>query len=284
MSLMQPVKLLLLLSVMLTVLSLAVRAREADFTYLFREWRLGLGALIAMFVIVPAVAITMANLFDLKGPVKIALVALAFSPVPPLLPKKQFKAGGDASYIVGLLVAAALTSLLLAPIGLELTGAISGVTTEVSRMGMARTLGMTIALPLLLGMLGHRLLGERAVRIAGALGRIAMVLFLISVVALLVFVAPSFGKLIGDGTLLALAAMSLIGLAAGRWLGGSNPDNRTVLSLASAARHPGVAIGFAITSFPDARLAPAAILLAVVVNTLIAIPYLMWARRRKAPA
>ncbi|HUD29387.1 MAG TPA: hypothetical protein VMQ93_10985 [Novosphingobium sp.] len=275
MTLVQAMKLLVLGSVMLTVLSLALRARAGDFLYLFREWRLGLRAVVAMFVVVPVVAILMADVFDLKGPVKVALVALAFSPVPPLLPKKQVKAGGDASYVTGLLVAGALASLMLAPIGLSLTGSVYGVETHVSRAGMATTLGLTIALPLLLGVLGQRVLGDgRAAAVAGPLSKVASVLFMVGVLALLVVLAPAVGKLLGDGTIVALVAMSLVGLGAGWWLAGDDRDNRTVLALASAARHPGVAIGIATTSFPDARLAPAAIVLAAVVNTLIAIPFL----------
>ncbi len=283
MTLVQAMKLLVLLSVMLTVVSLALRARAGDFLYLFREWRLGLRAVIAMFVIVPAVAILMANVFELKGPVKIALVALAFSPVPPLLPRKQVKAGGEASYITGLLVAAALASLVLAPIGLSVTGAIYGVETQVSRAGMATTLGLTIALPLLLGVLGQRVLGdERAAAVSGPLSKVANVLFGVSVLALLVALAPAVGKLLGDGTIVALVAMSLVGLAAGWFLAGDDRDNRIVLALASAARHPGVAIGIATTSFPDAKLAPAAIILAAVVNTLIAIPFLKRLQKSEA--
>ncbi|TCM17134.1 BASS family bile acid:Na+ symporter [Novosphingobium sp. PhB165] len=275
MTLVQAMKLLVLLSVMLTVLSLALRARAGDFFYLFREWRLGLRAVIAMFVIVPIVAIIMADVFDLKGPVKVALVALAFSPVPPLLPRKQAKAGGEASYISGLLVAAALASLVLAPIGLSLIGEIFGLEMQVSRAGMATTLGLTIALPLALGVLGQRVLGDaRAGAVSGPLSKVANVLFAVSVLSLLVALAPAVGKLLGDGTIVALVAMSLVGLAAGWFLAGDDRHNRAVLALASAARHPGVAIGIATTSFPDAKLAPAAIILAAVVNTLIAIPFL----------
>lgn len=274
MSVLQGVKLLLLFSVMLTVFSLALHARAADFFYLFRKWRLGLRAMIAMFVVVPAAALLMAGVLDLKGPVKVALVALAFSPVPPLLPKKQVKAGGEASYITGLLVAAALSSLVLAPIGLELTGALYGMDTRVARTGMAMTLGLTIALPLLLGVLGRRLLGERATALADPLGKIASVLFIVSVLGMLVGLAPAIGKLFGDGTIVALVIMSVVGLAAGWWLAGDDRSNRTVLSLASAARHPGVAIGIATTSFPEAHLAPAAIVLAAIINAVIAVSYL----------
>ncbi|MEP9360909.1 hypothetical protein [Sphingomonas sp. KR3-1] len=277
MTLAQIVKLVLMLSVILTVLALALRARRHDYLYLFHdEWRLGLRALIAMFVLVPAAAILVIGLFDLKPPVEIALVALAFSPVPPLLPKKQVKAGGDGAYITGLLVGAALASLIVAPLGLALAGTVFGVATHVSLAGMAMTLGITIALPLALGLVGQRILGARVEAVSEPLSKIAMLLFAASVLALLFAMAPAIGELLGGGTIVVLAAMSLVGLAAGWRLAGGDPGNWAVLSLASAARHPGIAIGIATASFPDAKLAPAAIVLAAVVNAVIAIPYLRW--------
>lgn len=275
----QIVKLIVLVSVMLTVLSLALHARPGDVFHLFRNWRLGLRAMVAMFVVVPAVALLMAGILDLKGPVKIALVALAFSPVPPLLPRKQVKAGGDAAYVTGLLVTAALCSLVLAPLGLALAGVLFGVETRVSFAGMARTLGLTIALPLVLGLLGQSLLGARAAMLSSLLGKLASLLFIGGVLGLLFLLAPAIGKLFGDGTVVALIAMSAVGLAAGWFLAGPVRDERIVLSLASAARHPGVAIGIAATSFPAAHLAPAAIVLAAVINAAVAIPFLRMLRQ-----
>lgn len=279
MTLAQAVKLFLMLSVVLTVLSFGLRARAGDLLYLFREWRLGLRALVAMFVIVPAVALLAAGAFDLKGPVRVALVALAFSPVPPLLPKKQFKAGGDQSYVTGLLVGAALVSLVLAPLGLALTGALFDHETHASFAAMVKTLGITIALPLALGLLAQHLFGERVAAVAGPMRTAATILFFACVLGLLVSLASAMRQLFGDGTLVVLVAMSVVGLAAGWWLAGGDRENRAVLSLASAARHPGVAIGIAMTSFPEAKHAPAAIILAAAVNALIAIPYLIWLRR-----
>lgn len=46
--------------------------------------------------------------FDLYRAVKIALVALAVSPVPPVLPRKRLTSGGDRAYAASSLMAAAL--------------------------------------------------------------------------------------------------------------------------------------------------------------------------------
>ncbi len=55
---------------------------------------------------------------------------------------------------------------------------------------------------------------------------------------------------IGIGTLLAVVAIAVFGLAVGHLLGGPNEGNHGALAVATAARHPGVAIGLAAVSFP----------------------------------
>jgi BASS family bile acid:Na+ symporter len=81
---------------------------------------------------------------------------------------------------------------------------------------------------------------------------------------------------------LAIAVVVAMGLAAGHWLGGPNPDDRTALAIASSMRHPGVALAIARLNFPEDRLVPAAVLLFIIVNMLITLPYGMWRRRARA--
>ena len=80
-------------SILLLVFGLGLHATPEDTTYLFRRPRLLLRALLAMGVIVPIFAAVLAATFDLHPPVKIALLLLAVSPVPPILPGKQLKLG-----------------------------------------------------------------------------------------------------------------------------------------------------------------------------------------------
>lgn len=268
------VKFLLLGSIFLTVFALALRARPADIFYLFREWRLGLRAFTAMYIIVPVAAILIATAFDLKPVVKLAIVALALSPVPPLLPKKQIKAGVAASYVTGLFFAASLVSLVVTPLGLHLAGVYLGVDTEIAPSKIAGILAIGVGGPLLLGFVCGKLLGDGVAKVASIIAKVAAILFILCVLVLLVVLAPAIGKVIGDGTIVVLIAMNLIGLAAGHWLAGGNHDEKLALSLATATRHPGIAIAIAATNFPDAKLAPAAIVLSAAISAIISIPYL----------
>ena len=71
-----------------------------------------------------------------------------------------------------------------------------------------------------------------------------------------------------------------VGLAAGHLLGGPDPENRTVLALSTAPRHPGVAIALAAATFPDQKLAPAAVLRYLLVSAVATKFYLVWNARQ----
>jgi len=82
-------------SIPLSVFAIGLGSRFDDALYLLRRPALLVPSVLAMNVVMPLVAATMAWAFDLPGAVEISLVALAVSPIPPLLPKKQIKAHGE---------------------------------------------------------------------------------------------------------------------------------------------------------------------------------------------
>lgn len=274
MSLLAVMKLLIVLSIVLNVMAMAMRSRPQDVWYMFQHWRSGLGAFAAMFVVVPAIALALMLNFGLKPEVKIALMVLSLSPVPPLLPVRQQQAGAGAPYTTGLLVAAALASLLVMPAGLHLFGMFFGMEMRVAAAGVAMTVLLTIALPMLLGFLARHLLGARALAVSLVLRKVGLVLLVVCALVLLAIMLPGMWRLLGSGTLAALLAMILGGLAAGYLFGGSSPENRAALALAAATRHPGVALGVIVAAFPEQRLALVAVLMSALLNLLVAIPFL----------
>jgi bile acid:Na+ symporter, BASS family len=102
----------------------------------------------------------------------------------------------------------------------------------------------------------------------------------VSVLPVLFTAWPAIVSRIGNGTILAIAAFVLIGLAIGQALGGPEPDDRTVLALCTATRHPGIAMAIAHANFPDEKLVPAAVILYFIVSAILTIPYVTWRRRR----
>jgi BASS family bile acid:Na+ symporter len=98
-------------SVFLSVLAMGLETTWQEATYFFRNRREFLRAILSLDVIMPLVAVVFVSLLNLQPAVKIALVALSVSPIPPILPRKEFKAGGSREYTLGLLVFAAGMSL-----------------------------------------------------------------------------------------------------------------------------------------------------------------------------
>ncbi len=266
-------------SILLSVFAIGLASRVEDTLFLLHRPGLLLRSVLAINVVMPLVAAAMAWTFDLPVAVEVALVALAVSPVPPLLPKKQMKAGGEPSYAIGLLVVAALIAVLFVPLAVELVGLAFQLPVHMTAWPIAKLVFATVLAPLLAGILARRLAPGLAARFARPVGQIAAIMLGLCVVAVLATAWPAIVDFIGTGALWAVAAFVGVGLAAGHLLGGPDPHGRTVLALAAATRHPGVALAIASANFPGDKAILPAFLLYLVFAAVLAIPYVTWRRR-----
>ena len=116
MSLARLIPLLLQASLAAVVISLALRSRPGDMTYLLGRPGKLVRSVLAMFVVLPTLTLLIVSAFHLKPAVEAALVLLAVSPVPPILPGKQTKAGGSYSYALGLLMLSAVLAIVTVPL------------------------------------------------------------------------------------------------------------------------------------------------------------------------
>ena len=141
------------ISLFVIVFGYGLQAEFADLLYLYRRPALLLRSLIAVLVVMPAVAVALARWFDFTPTVEIALVALAISPLPPLLPTREAKAGGGERYGLGLMVVLAVLSIALVPLAVQLIGSVFGRTYVTTPATIALVMSTSILLPLLVGML-----------------------------------------------------------------------------------------------------------------------------------
>lgn len=278
----QLVRTTILFSIVLLVFGLGLRAMPGDAISLFRAPALLLRSLLAMNVVVPLLAVVLAAMLDLHPAVKIALVTMAVSPVPPFLPGKQLKLVVREAYVYGLLVATALLAALLVPLTLAILDALFGRNMRIEPAEVARIVALTVLIPLALGIAVRYWSPGRAERLSSLASGLGTVLLVVAGVPLLVLVWPAAAALIGDGTVLAIILLTVLALAVGHFLGGPKGDDRTVLALVSATRHPAVALAIAHASFPDEKLAPAAVLLYLIVSTVASAPYTAWRKRLHA--
>jgi bile acid:Na+ symporter, BASS family len=283
MSVIDLIRVAVLLSIALIVIGFALLSTWRDATSLFRQPSLLLRSLLAMNVILPLFAVLVVKFFTLRPAIEIVLICLAVSPVPPFLPQKQLKVAGHHEYIYGLLGATSLLSVVLVPVTIALIGAAFSRATHVSPGAVVRVVALTVLIPFAIGLLVHHLKPDLAVRLSGPLNKAGMALLVLALVPVLIKMWPGIVALVGDGTLIAIIAFIAVGLAAGHVLGGPQSSTRSVLALATATRHPGVALVIATANFPDDKqLILPALLLYLVVCTIISAPYVIWRRRQHA--
>jgi bile acid:Na+ symporter, BASS family len=262
-------------SIVLMVTGLALNAKPSDVTFLFRRPALLLRSLIAMLLIVPVSASCLASIFSLTPPIAAAIVLMSICPVPPMLPTRQLKLGGRDEYVFGLLVTSALLSIAIVPFQMSILSAVFHKDAHIAPVAVAKIVGITVLVPMLLGILIRRCSSRLAENLSGPLSKIANLLLVVGIAILLIRIGPALWRLIGHGTLVSILAIVAVALLAGHALGGPNPGDRTALTLACAVRHPGIALAIAKIHFTDPRVA-VAILLYLLVSLIATIPYTAW--------
>ncbi|HKQ04526.1 MAG TPA: Na+-dependent transporter [Blastocatellia bacterium] len=265
-------------SIVLLVFGLGLDVTVHDLTYLWRRAELFLRSLLAMNVVMPLVTVALVALFDLHPAVKVVLVALSLSPAPPFFPKQGLKAGGGVPFTFSLLVAEAALAILFVPIGVWVCASAFDVPAQVPPAAVAQIVLLTVMVPLAAGMLIRHRAPAVAARIAPPVSRLAIVMLGVSFLPIPIVVSPATVSLLGGGTLAAITAFAVLGLAAGHLLGGPKPEQQVVLALSTSSRHPAVALAIAGACFPEQRLVLAALLLYLMVNAIMSLSYLSWRR------
>ena len=270
------ISLALTVSLFVLVFVLGMKAKMAEVTFLFRHPGLLVRSILAMNVNLLVVVVLASQLFDLAPAIKIALVTLAVSPVPPLLPGKQISAGGTPHYALGLLVAASIASIVLVPLSIETIEYAFPFELRIAPSKVLSVVALSIFAPLALGMIVHRLAPNLAERVAKPLSSAATAIVLVAIIPVLIKGWPDLSNLFGNGAVLCLVLFSATGVLIGHLLGAPDPDDRMVLALACGARHPGIALAIASINFPDVPGVSALILYHLVIGGVVSALYLRW--------
>src|SRR5687768_17439521 len=152
-------------SVICTVLGFGLHASYRDTAYLLRRPGLLARSLVSVFLVMPLVAVALTLAFDLRPKLEVILVALAISPVPPLLPKKETRAGGDVGYALGLMIVLSLAAIVVAPFALGILVRVYDYPLEVTPGAIAKIVSISVLVPLGAGMLLRALLPRVAERV-----------------------------------------------------------------------------------------------------------------------
>jgi bile acid:Na+ symporter, BASS family len=265
-------------SIVMQVFAIGLSATWTDATYLFKNARLLWNSILARNVVIPVVVVLMIKALPLHAAVAVTLGVLAVTPAPPLLPKSQLKAGARSEYVLGLIVSQSVLAVAMVPFTIQFMNWTLGSHARFGVWEILRLILQTILVPLTAGMVCARL-KMRLQRLAPALMLIGTVLLLIGALPMLLVVWKTFGALRGDGSLLSIAIFIIAGTAVGHVLGGPDPRDRTTLAIATAARHPAIALAIAKENFPQhAALVTGAVAIYLMMRIVLSLPYLHYRR------
>jgi BASS family bile acid:Na+ symporter len=267
------------ISIFLTVFSIGLRASHRDALYLFRHPRALLLSVLSMGVVMPAIAVAATLLFDLHPAVRLALVALSVSPVPPFLPLRIMKAGGKPEYTVSLLAITAALAVVVIPAAVAIFSEAYSVRLRRPPMEILEVSFASVLLPLVLGMIARRGLPAVAKRWEKPLPLLGMALLLLSLAAILFGLREAIAALTRVSTFVALGGFAFLGFLVGDLLGGLKAEDRTVLAFATAMRHPGVALYVAHGNAAADQAVFAAILLYLILGLMVSSLYMAGRRR-----
>lgn len=271
------------IAVLGTVFGFGMRTTMADLLYVVRQPGLLVRSLLSVLVVMPVLVVFLVEYFDLRIEVEATLICLAISPVPPLLPKKQGKAGGPQSYGLALMVILALAAIPAIPLSLRLLEIFFARPFVVSTSAVAHVVVVMALLPLAMGLLVSSWFPRFAARLRAPLAVAANGLLLLAALVLLLGSLSAIWSATGQRAVIAIVSFVVLGLLIGHLMGGRDPGNRAVLALSTACRHPAIALALATVNFPDTKIV-SVILLYLITSAIVCIPYIAWQRRRLAAA
>ena len=182
-----------------------------------------------------------------------------------------------------LLAAISLLSIIAIPLVFVLFNAVFIREAKFSESWIVQTILVKILLPLVIGMALRQFAPAWSERYGHIVEKAGGILLLASFLPVLILILPTIWSLIGVPTMLAIVLFALVGAASGYFLGGPDPNERLVLAMATATRHPGIAITLAITNAGETpkKLLVAAVILYLIVSAIAVTPFLKWLSGRK---
>jgi len=262
-------------SIALLIFAVGLGSSLKDLDYLVSRPSLLLRSLLAMYVVVPLAALAAVRFLPLPPALALALLVLAISAGAPLLPRKLMKLGNE-EYVLGLVVISSLLAILTVPAWLVLLGPYLDRSGTLQPIAVARVIGASFLVPLLLGVAARWFLPNDGARLSDAILRIVGLIFTICGLGLLGIHWQVIRAAMGL-PILTLCGFTIVALGIGHLLGGPDPADRSALAISCATRHVGVAMVVAAVT-PDPRTA-VLIVAYMLASALVIIPYMKWRGR-----
>jgi bile acid:Na+ symporter, BASS family len=275
---------LIALSLAAIVISIGMSSTRDDLLFVLRRPAVLFRAVLAVDLIPPIVAAILIWFLPLDPAVKAGILLMAIAPVPPLVPGKALKAGGNKAYTVGVYVALSLLTIVTVPLVFYVTVKLFGRHERISASSVAATVLTSVLIPLGVGTVVRMFWPAFADRAAPWIAKLSPLLLVVAFVPVLAVAWPQLAQLVGNGTLAAMTIVIALAAVAGHVLGGPEPANRHTLAIAAATRHPGLAIMIASSTVGDKHVVAAILLFLLAGVVVVAIYKQLTGQPRRAPA
>lgn len=236
-----------------------------------RRGRLVLMALLANFVISPAIAFGLTEVITLDRPYAVGLLLLGGAAGAPFLPKLAELCKGDLAFAVGLMLLLMVGSVIFMPLVLPIL--IPGLSAE--PWPLLRPLLFTMLLPLVAGILVRSRSQRWSSQLRPLFGRVSNVSMILTVALLIGLNFSAMLGTFGSGAVAVGVVFVSLSLAAGYALGGPAPTTRSVLGLGTGQRNIAAALLIATQNFRDE---PGVVVMLLVTTIAGLIPLLLAAR------
>lgn len=271
---MNPEKLVAIVMLVSLTFGAGLDVNVAHLMSVLKNYRLIGGALLANIVIVPLLGVLLVRTFDLEPLVATGFLLMAISPgVPFLVRAAGRKKGGSLGLAVTLAVILPAVSILTVPVTAALVLSPSQAA-HVPVVQFFMTLVLFQLVPIVLGVV----VADRAPGLAAKLERPMLILFLVTLVALLAMLAPTLiadvKSVYGSRGMFAALLLTVLAIGTGWLFGGSEREYRRTLAIGTGLRNIGLCALIATTNFPDSLVASTVmsyLLVQAVVCTLVGI-------------
>jgi predicted Na+-dependent transporter len=228
-----------------SMMSMGLTLTLPQITAPLKNVRLVILALVANFILVPALAYGITLLFSLDEPIEIGLILLSTAAGAPFLPKLAGAAKGNLAFSVGLMVLLMVVTIIYLPLVLPLL--LGDV--EVNPWDIAQSLIVMMLIPLAIGLFIRARYEDTAAKIQPTFGMASNISLLTLMVLGLVLNFDSMIDLVGSLGILAGIIFIVISLVVGYLLGGSDSGIKSVMGLGTAQRNVSAALVVAAQNF-----------------------------------
>ena len=212
-----------------------------------RNVRVVLLALLANFVLVPALAYVIPMVIPLDDGLATGLILVGIAAGAPFLPRLAKSAKGDVAFSVGLMTLLMVLTVIYLPIMLPIM--LPGTT--VNPMDIAQSLIFSMLLPLGFGLFVKARYNDIAASLQPHLSHISSLAIVLMLVTVLVLQFSTIIGTIGTGGILSVLLFVVGALGIGFLLGGKTASIRSVVGLGTAQRNLSAAMLVAAQNFAD---------------------------------